>query len=232
MIECSAPVPPGASFVLRCGSIAASSVIVWENEGQCGINFRSPLSEQEVTELLSRNGAIISRRAIRRPPIDEATHRDSGGMAALKKAGSKTSSAAHAARLTPIETAHRQVESSMSALETILANGLSDVAQFSVVRLRLRQANVARTQIALGECRKRSSAKHPRPDLEELKCAELAVSQMISEHVQRWTLQTLRGNWQGYCRASAKVLAAVRALIAREKELLCTPAQERNSRLK
>lgn len=227
MIECSAPVPPAASFVLRCGSIVASAMIVWGKEGRYGINFRSPLSGQELAAQLSRNGAISSRQAARRPPIDEAASRDSRETAALEKVVSKTRGTIHAERSNPIETAHRQVESFVSALETIMENGLSDVAHFSVVRLRLRQANVARTQIALGECRKRSAVQHPNPDLEDLKCAELAVSQMISEHVQRWTLQTLRGDWMGYCRATTKVLAAVRALITKEKALLCTPWQER-----
>lgn len=66
MIECTASFPPAASFFLCCGSIAADAVIVWEKGGRCGVNFRVPLSERQVTEQLSRNDAIVSRKLLKR----------------------------------------------------------------------------------------------------------------------------------------------------------------------
>lgn len=66
MIECSASLPRDSSFLLRCGSIAANADVVWEKSGQFGIKFRSPLSERQVTEQLSRNDAIASRKLLKR----------------------------------------------------------------------------------------------------------------------------------------------------------------------
>jgi hypothetical protein len=45
-------------FLLRCGSIAANSTIVWKKGGQYGVSFRLPLSEEQMTEQLSRSEAL------------------------------------------------------------------------------------------------------------------------------------------------------------------------------
>lgn len=128
---------------------------------------------------------------------------------------------ASAAHLSALEASHQQVESCVVALETIMADELSDITHFSGARLRLRQANLARTHIALDASRHLMTIQQAQHSLRDLQGSELAVSQMISEHVQRWTLQALQNDWEGYCHATRKVLDGVRKLIAAEKKLLC-----------
>ncbi|HET7678950.1 MAG TPA: PilZ domain-containing protein [Xanthobacteraceae bacterium] len=219
MIECSAFFPPATSFMLRCGSIAADSVVVWQKSDQYGVNFRFPLSEAQVTEQLSRNIAIRSRK-LPEGQSDSSTDR-------RPKAGTgheildAVRSSASASYLSAIEASHRQVESYVFALETIMTGELSDIGQFSAARLRLRQANLARTQVALDACRHLMTVQPAQPSLRDLQRRELDISQMISLHVQQWTTQSLQDDWSGYCRATRKVLKGVRELIAAEKKLLC-----------
>lgn len=136
----------------------------------------------------------------------------------MRDTGGNSVSAAH---LSALEASHQQVESCLSALETIMADGLSDMSQFSTVRLRLRQANLARTHIALAACGHLMTIRHAQHSLRELERSELDVSQMISAHVQRWTTQGLQDDWDGYCHETRRVLEGVRKLIAAEKKLLC-----------
>lgn len=131
-----------------------------------------------------------------------------------------------AAHLSALQASHQQVESCLIALETIMANELSDLGHFSGVRLRLRQANLTRKHIALNASRDLMTIQQDQHSLRDLQGSELAVSQMISEHVQCWTMQALQNDWEGYCRATEKVLDGVRTLIAAEKKLLCPMLRE------
>lgn len=223
MIECSASFPPAASFLLRCGSIAAHSVVVWQKSDQYGVNFRFPLSEEQVTEQLSRNVAISSRKLLKRQS-DSPT--DKSAMAnTAHQMRCKVESSASAAYLSAIEASHQEVETCVFNLETIMAGELSDIGRFSAVRLRLRQANLARTQVALDACRHLMTIQPAQPNLRDLQRRELDLSQMISLHVQQWTTQGLQDDWGGYCRATRRVLESVRELVAAEKKQLCPVLQ-------
>lgn len=219
MIECSASFPPAASFFLRCGSIAADAVVVWEKSGRYGVNFRLPLSREQLTEQMSRNDAINSRKLLK-GCSDSPTDKSSTAMT-VHQMRDTVGGSALAGHLLAIEASHQQVESCVLLLETIIAGELSDIGQFSVARLRLRQANLARTQVALAACRHLITTTQAPKSLRDLQRSELEVSQMISEHVQHWTMQALQNNWGGYCHATRKILESVRELIAAEKKLLC-----------
>lgn len=224
MIECSTSFPPAASFLLRCGSIAADAVVIWEKSGRYGVNFRLPLSEWQVREQLSRNGAICARQAAQ-APTRHCTDRSSTATT-LHQAGGSVGSSASALHFSAIEASHQQVELCMLALETFMEGELSDIGHFSAARLRLRQANLARTHVALEACRHLMTIQHAPDSLQDLRRSELDVSQMISEHVQRWTVQALQDDWGSYCRTTRKVLEGVRELIAAEKKLLCPMLRE------
>lgn len=137
MIECSTAFPPAASFFLRCGSIAANAAVVWEKSGRYGVNFHLPLSKAELTEQLSRNDAINSRKQLKsrsdspgdRSPTATTVHqiRNTAGNAPL------------AAHFSAVEGCHQQVESSLFVLKTMIAGELSDIGELSAARLRLRQ---------------------------------------------------------------------------------------------
>lgn len=218
MIECSACFPAATSFLLRCGSIAADSVVVWQEGGRYGVNFLLPLSEEQLTEQLSRNSAISSRRRLK-GESDSPTDKSPAIMPARQMHGTAGDSSL-AAYLSSIEVCHQQVESCAFSLETVLMSELSDIGQLSTVRLRLRQANLARTQVALDACRHLMTIYPAQRSLRDLQQRELDVSHMISSHVQSWTVQALLDDWNGYCLATNKVLEGVRELMAAEKTLL------------
>lgn len=223
LIQCSADFRLGASFLLRCGSIAVESVVVWGKGNLYGLNFGLPLSEAEVTEQLVRHKAIDSRRLLKgqlRSPRNGALTTSLVG-----KARGSTPSTAH---LWAIEASHQQVESCLVTLETIMAGELTDISRFSTARLRLRQANLARTKVGLEACRHLMTIDPSQAALGDLQRRELDVSQMISAHVHNWPMQTLRGDWDGYCRATRKILSVVRDLIIAEKKLLCCVLQRRS----
>lgn len=218
MIECSASFPPAASFLLRCGSIAADSTIIWQKNGQYGVNFTLPLSESQMTEQLSRNSGI-SPRKLTLERSGSPTLRSPTANNAHQTSDRRVSSAL-GVRLSAIKASHQKVESCVFELEAFMAGELSDVGAFSSARLRLRQANVARTQAVLDACRHLLTLQPGQLSLRDLQRRELDVSQMISLHVQQWTTERLQNDWGGYCRATRKVLERVRELIAAEKKLL------------
>lgn len=123
--------------------------------------------------------------------------------------------------LSDLEASQQSVESYLVALETIMGGELSDIGHLCGARLRLRQANLARTCIALDACRHLLTDRHSQQSLRDLQLSELKVSQLISVHVQCWTTKALQDDWEGYCRETTKVLDRVRELIAAEKKLLC-----------
>ena len=119
-----------------------------------------------------------------------------------------------ATHLSALEAAHYEVESCVSRFEAIIAEILSDVGQFNAARLRLRQANRVRTQIALDAFRYLIGIDNPQPELLDLKQRMLDHSRAISKHVQSWDVHKIQNEWDGYRWASRRILRGVRELIA------------------
>lgn len=78
-----------------------------------------------------------------------------------------------AAHLSALEAAHLRVEICSVVLEVLIAEPLSDLGNFSCVRLRLRKANVARTHAALDAAWHLIRGDDPLPEFLEPKQREL-----------------------------------------------------------
>lgn len=65
MLETMAPVIPGGSVIVRCGTIAAEAKIVWRRTGRIGVRFCTPLNEADVREQISRSAALAAWSASR-----------------------------------------------------------------------------------------------------------------------------------------------------------------------
>lgn len=130
-------------------------------------------------------------------------------------------SAGHAHRLA-LESAHRQVEDCIAAFEAIMGGEFSDLARYNATRLRLRQANMARTEAALTACRLVAATSSDESVLQELSRREYGYTRMVSEHVQRWTVSAVQADWDGYRRETRAIFEQARALIELERGLLCT----------
>lgn len=109
--------------------------------------------------------------------------------------------------LLAVEVAHSQVEPCIVAHEAIMAHDeLADTAQFSVIRLRLAQANLTRTQVAREACSHLISITPigQAEPLRDLQQSEIEHFQMISDHIRQWTSQAVQEDWRGYCDATPK----------------------------
>lgn len=137
--------------------------------------------------------------------------------------GQVVSRADSIAHLSALEVAHQEVDTCVGRLEAILAEGLKDVGQLTVARLQLRQANMVRTQVALLVSRFLIRVGDPQAELLDLKRRELEHSQLISSHVQSWDVHRITKDWDGYCRATRRVLRGVYELVAMERKMLCLP---------
>lgn len=214
LLECSAPLTPAAQIFLRCGSIAADSVVIWQNGSQFGVNFRFPLREEQVAEQLARNNAIVSRQGRRQSVTERGlATRNSRSQANSGDAKSATYSSA-------LEASHERVETHAVELGTIISDAAADTASLSAVRLALRKANLDRTQVALDACRHLMSTTSDPVRLLELQRKELDVSQTISQHVQFWTMPALQVDWAGYCVTTGAMLERIRELVGMEKHVL------------
>ena len=213
LLECSAPLTPAAQIFLRCGSIAADSVVIWQNGSQFGVNFRFPLREEQVAEQLARNNAIISRQDKRESVTEKGLATDGRSQANSGDAISATYSLA-------LEASQERVETHAFELGTIISDAAADTASLSGVRLALRKANLDRTQVALDACRHLMSTTSDPVRLLELQRKELDVSQTISQHVQFWTMPALQVDWAGYCVTTGAMLERIRELVGMEKHVL------------
>ena len=126
-----------------------------------------------------------------------------------------------AALLETLEAAHRQFEAAMIALEATASEGPPDASQFGVVRLRISQANLARSQIVRKICThllSRTSADEAEA-VRELQRRDAQQFQTTSEHIRRWTPDELGRDWEGYTASSRKIRAELREIIVAEKAI-------------
>lgn len=65
MIESSAPLEPRNRLVLRCGTIQVEAVVLWGDERRYGIEFETPLSEEDMAQQIVRAEAVARRRRLR-----------------------------------------------------------------------------------------------------------------------------------------------------------------------
>jgi len=124
--------------------------------------------------------------------------------------------------LLKLERAHAEVEACLAGLEAAMAAAEPDPIRFSVTRLRLARANLARTQAARETCGHLIDATLPdsAAALRDLQQREIEHAHMISDHIRQWTPQRLKDDWEGYRAATRRLLDRVRELIARERSLL------------
>jgi hypothetical protein len=124
--------------------------------------------------------------------------------------------------LSKLEAAHVELETCLAALDGVMASPeLSEPTRFSVVRLRLAKANLARTQLAREACghliQRVTGCGGALRDLQQ---REMDHAQAVSNHVRQWTPNLVKDDWEGYCHATRRLLERVRELIVSERDLL------------
>lgn len=121
-----------------------------------------------------------------------------------------------------LQAAHRQIESASNNLEAVSAAGTPDLAKFTIARLRLGQAHLARRPIAqevyaiLASAIRTEEAEAVR----DLQRRDTELAQELSNHIRRWNPTAVQDCWDAYCEASRHIRSRLRALIAIERSLI------------
>jgi hypothetical protein len=67
-IESSAPLLEHSKIEFHCGSICGTGFVLWQAGSMFGIKFSLPISDQQLSEQVSRSDALSNRREIRAGP--------------------------------------------------------------------------------------------------------------------------------------------------------------------
>jgi hypothetical protein len=129
--------------------------------------------------------------------------------------------ASPAALLAGLQGAHRQIEAAIVEAEAMMAEGQPDPALSSALRMRISQANLARTRIAREVCSHLiSTISISEADaVRSLQRRDAEQFQQTSELVREWTPKAVEVDWEGYCDASRQVRDQIRSIVAAEKWL-------------
>lgn len=121
-----------------------------------------------------------------------------------------------------LEAAHREVEASLDEMDLVAGDAVPDAVRFASVRLRAGQAILAKRQITTKVCNHLipTVAIEDAEAIRDLKYRDSERSNLISDHVRRWTPDAITNDWQGYCQASREMRGGVREMIVAEKRLL------------
>jgi hypothetical protein len=138
--------------------------------------------------------------------------------------------ASPAALLAGLQGAHRQIEAAIIEVEAMMAEGQPDPALSSALRMRIGQANLARSRIAREICSHLISTISIREAeaVRGLQRQDAEQFQQTSELIRQWTPTAVQADWEGYCAASRQARDQIRAIVAAEKWLFY-PLLERAS---
>jgi hypothetical protein len=129
--------------------------------------------------------------------------------------------ASPAALLAGLQGAHRQIEAAIIEVEAMMAEGQPDPALSSALRMRIGQANLARSRIAREICSHLISTISIREAeaVRGLQRQDAEQFQQTSELIRQWTPTAVQADWEGYCAASRQARDQIRAIVAAEKWL-------------
>jgi hypothetical protein len=138
--------------------------------------------------------------------------------------------ASPAALLAGLQGAHRQIEAAIIEVEAMMAEGQPDPALSSALRMRIGQANLARSRIAREICSHLIStiSISEAEAVRGLQRQDAEQFQQTSELIRQWTPTAVQADWEGYCAASRQARDQIRAIVAAEKWLFY-PLLERAS---
>jgi hypothetical protein len=117
---------------------------------------------------------------------------------------------------------HDELLQMLDELEGLTARAAPDEAAIAAVRYRLTRTSGARRRLVEALCLELQLAvpESAAAALEELHAATAAATVMSADHISRWSLREIMKDWQGYCRASEVMRAAIRGQVAEEKRVL------------
>lgn len=64
-LDCAASLPTGTAVILDCGTLGRGAVVRWRSAGVLGLCFDSELDAREVSALIERSEALVTRQKTR-----------------------------------------------------------------------------------------------------------------------------------------------------------------------
>ena len=117
---------------------------------------------------------------------------------------------------------HDELLAALAELEALTARPVMDGAELSRVRYRLSRVSGERRRLIEALCatlaEQATGAQAER--LAAVREGNLQARGASTAHIGAWSIGQVAADWEGYCRASAKMRATMRAQIAAEKAVL------------
>ena len=121
-----------------------------------------------------------------------------------------------------LRTLHEELLAALAEMEALTARPTFDNAELSRLRYRLSRVSGERRKLVEQLCitlaGQAIGAQAER--LRALRESNLEARGASNVHIGAWSLKQVTADWEGYCRASAKIRAIMRAQIAAEKAAL------------
>ena len=126
------------------------------------------------------------------------------------------------ALLSALQSAHRLIDVAFAEMEHVACGDLPDVQRFSVARMRIAQANLARRRLIDRIVTHLTSAISTEEwdAVRDLRRRDESCFQKVSELVRHWTPEAVTSDWAGYCVASKSTRAGILQIVTAERELL------------
>lgn len=121
-----------------------------------------------------------------------------------------------------LRTLHEELLAAIAEMEALTALPTCNEAELSRLRYRLSRVSGERRRLVELMCmtlaEKATGGEADR--LRALRESTLDARGASNSHIGAWNLKQIAADWEGYCRASAKMRAIMRAQIAAEKAAL------------
>ena len=130
--------------------------------------------------------------------------------------------ALEATTLREMEDAHAKLLKAIAVVETLTRGDVPERAQVIEARWGISRASLARRKLWHLIYRNLLSAASDRDrrELKRLYESDMALLRASSEHIARWSILEVMGDWPGYCEASNAIRWKMKAAIGGEKRIL------------
>ena len=126
------------------------------------------------------------------------------------------------ALLVALQSAHRDLEGGIDALDGVVGATAPDPAALSSARFRLGRASLARRLLSQ-RVRDHLAAQASGSDLQTIRSLQQADFDYVrtsTSHIQRWSTAAALADWSGFREASLAMRAKLRAAIGAERRVL------------
>lgn len=123
---------------------------------------------------------------------------------------------------THLRAAHAELIRCIDEMERVTLESTPDVARYTMARLRISRASLARRSLWLRAQQHLQGTLDPNraAQLRELVARDIELGLLSAKHVATWTVAAIRDHWAEYRDASREIRHRMRQCIEAEKQML------------